>query len=186
MMFPSLRGGNENPGEVESFFGEVDDVIAAAEFLAEQPYVDPERIYLGGHSTGGTLALLVAESTDRFRAVFAFGPVEDVNYYGDDYLAFDTSIRREGELRAPIRWLHCITTPVFLLEGEDDANGDSVLAMLRTSKNPLVNGFVIPKADHFSVLAPVNQLIAGKLLQDTGETVNIAFTAEELAALFDQ
>ena len=41
MMFPSLRGGNDNPGAKEGFLGEVDDVIAAADFLAKQPYVDP-------------------------------------------------------------------------------------------------------------------------------------------------
>lgn len=78
-MFPSLRGGNTSPGRREGFFGEVDDLIAAAQWLARQDYVDPERIYLGGHSTGGTLALLVAESTDRFRAVFALGSVADVH-----------------------------------------------------------------------------------------------------------
>ena len=75
MMYPSLRGGNNNPGHMESFFGEVDDVLAARALLAKLPYVDPERIYLGGHSTGGTLALLVAECSGAFRGVFAFGPV---------------------------------------------------------------------------------------------------------------
>jgi hypothetical protein len=48
MMFPSLRGGNDNPGRREGFLGEVDDVLAAADYLAAQPYVDPARIYLGG------------------------------------------------------------------------------------------------------------------------------------------
>jgi hypothetical protein len=43
-MYPSLRGGNENPGCVEGFYGEVDDVLAAADFLAKQDYVDPKRI----------------------------------------------------------------------------------------------------------------------------------------------
>src|SRR5262249_622571 len=70
MMYPSFRGGNDNPGFKEGFFGEVDDVLAAADYLARQEFIDPERIYLGGHSTGGTLALLAAASTDRFRAVF--------------------------------------------------------------------------------------------------------------------
>jgi pimeloyl-ACP methyl ester carboxylesterase len=70
MMFPSLRGGNDNPGQREGFFGEVDGIIAAADYLIRQDYVDPQRVYLGGHSTGGTLVMLVAESTDRFRAVF--------------------------------------------------------------------------------------------------------------------
>ena len=59
-MYPSLRGGNNNPGYPEGFYGEVDDVLAAADYLARQPFVDPRRLYLGGHSTGGTLALLVA------------------------------------------------------------------------------------------------------------------------------
>ena len=66
MMFPSLRGGNENSGPKEGFLGEVDDILAAADFLAKQEYVDPQRIYLGGHSTGGTLVLLTADCTDRF------------------------------------------------------------------------------------------------------------------------
>src|SRR5262249_51035025 len=49
MMFPSLRGGNDNPGVREGFLGEVDDVLAAADYLGKQPFVDPARIYLGGH-----------------------------------------------------------------------------------------------------------------------------------------
>ena len=78
MMFPSLRGGNNNPGYRENFLGEVDDVLAAADYLAKQPHVDPKRIYLGGPSTGGTLVMLVAESSDRFRAAFSFGPAESI------------------------------------------------------------------------------------------------------------
>src|SRR5262249_59431771 len=53
MMFPSLRGGNDNPGVREGFLGEIEDVVAAADFLAKQPHVDPKRIYLGGPHTCG-------------------------------------------------------------------------------------------------------------------------------------
>src|SRR5207253_7881805 len=35
LMFPTLRGGNDNPGLKEGFFGEVDDVLAGAEYLAK-------------------------------------------------------------------------------------------------------------------------------------------------------
>ena len=105
MMFPSLRGGNDNPGVKESFLGEVDDVLAAADYLGKQPYVDPGRIYLGGHSTGGTLVLLVAECSDRFRAVFSFGPADDVRGYGPEYVTFDASNPKEAELRSPVYWL---------------------------------------------------------------------------------
>ena len=63
-----LRDGRtRSPGRVEFCAGEVDDVLAAARFLATQPYVDTNRIYLGGHSTGGTLALLVSERRHRLR-----------------------------------------------------------------------------------------------------------------------
>lgn len=185
MMFPSLRGGNDNPGMKEGFFGEVDDVLAAADFLAGQPFVDPERIYLGGHSTGGTLVLLVAASSDRFRAVFSFGPVDDVSGYGLDseYLPFDTSSRREIQLRSPIRWLHSIKSPVFIFEGHD-GNIDCLRAMARRSKNPLVHCLAVKGADHFSILAPTNQLIARRVLSDSGPTTILSFTEAELAAPF--
>ena len=118
MMYPSLRGGNTNPGHLETFLGEIDDVLAAAKYLASLDYVDPKRIYLGGHSTGGTLALLVAAaSEDRFRAVFSLGPVEDVTGYGDDVLPFELSNPKEARLRAPQKWLKDIQCPTFVFEG---------------------------------------------------------------------
>ena len=40
----------------------VEDVAAAILQAAQLPYVDASRIYLGGHSTGATLALLTAPS----------------------------------------------------------------------------------------------------------------------------
>jgi dipeptidyl aminopeptidase/acylaminoacyl peptidase len=44
----------------------VDDVIQAAQFLRGQTFVDPERLFVAGHSVGGTLALLVAELYPNF------------------------------------------------------------------------------------------------------------------------
>ena len=186
MMFPSLRGGNDNPGQKEGFFGEVDDVIAAADYLAQQPFVDPERIYLGGHSTGGTLVLLVAAASDRFQAVFSFGPVDDVSGYGlnSDFLPFDTWNRREVQLRSPIRWLHSVKSPVFVFEGTVDGNIDCLHAMKRRSKNPLVHCLAVKGTDHFGILAPVNGLIAGRITNDTGDKTNLSFTESELSALF--
>jgi dipeptidyl aminopeptidase/acylaminoacyl peptidase len=185
MMFPSLRGGNDNPGVKEGFLGEVDDVLAAADYLGQQAYVDPGRIYLGGHSTGGTLALLVAECSDRFRAVFAFGPVEDVAGYGSEFLPFDMSSKRERELRAPIRWLHSVRSPVFVFEGvRQPGNLSSLKAMARASRNPRIQFLPVAGANHFSILAPVNQYIAGAILRDDGPETQLAFKAEELGALF--
>lgn len=183
MMFPSLRGGNENPGKREGFFGEVDDVLAATAYLAKQPHVDAKRIYLGGHSTGGTLVLLVAAAApaDLFRAVFSFGPVDDVAGYGprNEYCPFDMSNFRELDLRAPGRWLHTIKTPTFVIEGNRQGNVRALLDMKKESTNPLVQFFPVKGADHFSILAPVNRVLAAKikananpLTLDDGEIAN--------------
>ena len=67
----------------EGFLGEVDDILAATDHLAALPYVDAEQIYLGGHSTGGTMVMLVGECSDRYRAIFALGPVAAQQYGGE-------------------------------------------------------------------------------------------------------
>jgi dipeptidyl aminopeptidase/acylaminoacyl peptidase len=180
MMFPSLRGGNDNPGFKEGFFGEVDDVLSAADYLGKREFVDPARIYLGGHSTGGTLVLLAAASSDRFRAVFSFGPAADVGGYGPEFLPFDTSNRRELELRSPARWLHSIRVPAFVFEGTVQGNLRSLQAMSQISNNPKVHFHPVKGANHFSILAPTNHLIATKILRDDGPALNMSFTEEEL------
>jgi acetyl esterase/lipase len=182
MMFPSLRGGNENPGRREGFLGEVDDVLAATDALAKQTYVDPNRIYLGGHSTGGTLVLLVSECSGRYRAVFSFGPAEDTAGYGIDnvWTPFDFKNPKELAVRAPGRWLADITSPTFVFEGVRQGNIASLNSMAKKSTNAQVKFFPVQGADHFSSLAPVNRLIAAKILKDDGPKCNLDFTAAEM------
>ncbi len=181
-MYPSLRGGNENPGNLETFFGEVDDVLAAAEYLSKQPGVDPARIYLGGHSTGGTLAMLVAECGGKFRAVFAFGPADEAAGYGQDTVVFDVTNRKEAELRAPIRWMHGITSPTFVFEGDSGrANIGSLRALMKAAHPEHVKFFPIKGADHFNTIRPISTLIAKKILADTDLQKPIDFTAEEIS-----
>lgn len=184
LMFPSLRGGNDNPGVKEGFLGEIDDVVAAADFLAKQPHVDPARIYLGGHSTGGTVALLAAEYTDRFRAVFSFGPVFDPLGYGPEYTPYATGDPKESELRSPGRWIHSIRSPTFVIEGASDGNASELGRMRVVSKNPLARFIVVQRANHFDVLAPANRLIAAKILADNGPTCKVEITEQELNAAF--
>ncbi|MFK7758844.1 MAG: alpha/beta hydrolase family protein, partial [Phycisphaerales bacterium] len=118
MLIPTVRGTADNPGAQESFYGEVDDVLAAAAYLRSLPHVDPDRIMLGGHSTGGTLALLAAESTDIFCAVVSFGPVARVTDYGGRTWPFDSDDPDEVRLRSPLYFLDVIQTPTLVVEGE--------------------------------------------------------------------
>lgn len=184
MMFPSLRGGHDNPGARERFFGEVDDVIAAGEYLRTLDHVDPNRIYLGGHSTGGTLVLLVAESTDRFRAVFSFGPTDDVRAYLPEYAPYDLDNPREFELRSPLYWLDGIRVPTYAFEGMIGGNADVLKVLGESTNNARLNAIGIAGVDHFSVLAPMNELIAKEILADVGDVSTLEITDAELAAVF--
>lgn len=184
MMFPSQRGGNDNPGRREGFLGEVDDIIAARAHLAGVSYVDPERIYLGGHSTGGTLAMLVAETTDQFRATFAFGPVHFAHAYGGDLVYCDPEDEEEMDLRSPVTWMSSVRTPTFVFEGSE-GNADCLRSMELANPNPLLKFFVISGVDHFAVLDPINTLIATKLVADVGPTTSLAFDLAELQRLFE-
>jgi pimeloyl-ACP methyl ester carboxylesterase len=181
MMFPSLRGGNDNPGRREGFLGEVDDVTAARDYLAAQPHVDPARVYLGGHSTGGTLEMLVAETTDRFRASFAFGPADDVRGYDGEFVYHRPGDPRETRLRSPVYWLNSVRSPLFVIEGTD-GNIEALRAMRKVCTNPRVRFVEVPGVDHFAVLAPANDAIAAKVVADDGPAVKITLTGQELVA----
>jgi len=181
MMFPSLRGGNDNPGQKEGFLGEADDVLAAADFLAKQPFVDPTRIYLGGHSTGGTLALLVAETPNKFRGVFAFGAVGDVAGYGDDseFLPFDTHNRQEIELRSPIYWMQNVQTPTYAIEATG-GNIEELRRMKAANTNPKLHFFEVENADHFSVLAGANDVIGRHIFAASQTNSEVELTEADL------
>jgi acetyl esterase/lipase len=185
VMIPSLRGGNDNPGFHEGFYGEVEDVVAAAEYLSKLDYVDPNRVYLGGHSTGGTLALLTAEDSDRFRAVFSLGPVTDPRGYNDRYVP---KIGRGDELgfklRSPWYWLGSIRSPTFVFEGADrPGNIGALKALAKMPRNPLTHFYLVPGKDHYSLLEPLLPSIAHKILADTGPQSEVRFDETELRAL---
>ncbi len=178
-MYPSFRGGSGNPGHYEALFGEVDDIVSAYEYAASLPYVDPDRIYLGGHSTGATRALLASEYTDKFRAVFCFGAVDEVKYHNNSQFTFDTENEDEFTMRSPIHWLDNIKSPTFLIEGRD-GNSENLERMTAATDNENIHGYVIEGADHFSTLAPLTRVAAAKILADTGASCSISITQEEL------
>ena len=127
--------------------------------------------------------MLVAESTDRFRAVFSFGPGgRRAGLRPDEYLPFDRSNPKESELRSPARWLDSVRSPLFVFEGTDEpSNLEALQLMARLSKNPRIHFLTVPGVSHFSILAPANEQIAAKILGDDGPTTNLTLTENELA-----
>jgi len=180
-MMPSFRGENDNPGQYEMFYGEVDDIESARAWLAAQPYVDPQRIYLVGHSTGGTRALLASELNSHFRAVFSLGGVPDLKMRveaGDMPVAvpFDQTQPDEFRLRSPMTFITSIRSPTFYFEGEQNYwdGFDEVQQVANNHAIPF-HVFEIAGGDHFTIVAPVTEAIAQKILADSGEISNIAF-----------
>jgi dipeptidyl aminopeptidase/acylaminoacyl peptidase len=123
VMVPVLRGENGQPGAFSLFFDEVDDVLAAAEALADRPDVDPKKLYVAGHSVGGTLALLAALTSSRIRAAASFsGSPDQVEFTRGrpDRVPFDPSNRDEFRLRSPVAFATRFRCPVRLYRGEDE------------------------------------------------------------------
>lgn len=165
-MYPVLRGGNTAPGVKEYLLGEVDDILSAAEALAKLDYVDPTRIYLGGHGMGATLVLLTAETSNRFAGVFSFGPVSEVTRYPSTVIPINFEGYRsdEAKLRSPIHWLHGIVTPTYVIEGSNlPGNRADVEKLCAAGKSAQLHCLLIDDADHFSVLSRVTTVIASRV-----------------------
>ena len=164
MLFPALRGGNDNPGQQEYFWGEVQDVAAAILQAAQLPYIDASRIYLGGHSTGGTLALLTAAAGLPVQGVFAFGPVDDISSY-DWPIRWSLLSVDERKLRSPMYWLHGVKSPTWIIEGSKRPSNISSLENLCAGrKSEQVHCVTVHGSDHFSVLQPLTRKIASQLV----------------------
>jgi dienelactone hydrolase len=134
VMVPMLRGENNQLGNFSLFYDEVDDVLAAADALEKLPYVDGKRMYLAGHSNGGTLTLLTALTTKRFRAAAAFSPSTDqVNwdpaarsnmggYAGNQFAGapFDVTNQKEFQMRSPLAYAESFKCPVRMFFGNQE------------------------------------------------------------------
>lgn len=188
---PSWRGENDNPGIFELFFGEVDDAVAAVEFVAQQPHVDPQRIYFAGHSTGGTLTLLAAESTGKIRAAFAFGGATDLEPIVADGQGYGNTpyhflSKDESYYRSPIHFVGALDAPTFYFEGAASpyVSGAKVMEKRAQAAQASFSLYIVERGDHVSVLAPLSALIAEKIQGDTGDTCNIRFSPREVQQAF--
>ena len=179
LMIPGLRGVNGAPGDSECMLGEVEDVLAAHAYLAARPDVDPSRIYLGGHSTGATLALLVAESSDVFRAVVSVGPVAALAKYAGQ-CGPESLTPAEGRLRSPINFLDEIRTPTWIVEGDRSSNTRNFPHFEAVKGHAPIEILSLPGADHFDLLAPLQRALNEQIAADLGDHAHFEFDVEAL------
>ena len=122
------------------------------------------------------MVMLVAASSDRFRAVFSLGPAAVGWQYGGKYIYCDPKDEKEVELRSPMEWLHCVKIPTYVLEGSESENWEgAAVVMSNNNYNPQIRFIQVPGHDHFSVISPITELIAAQIINKkidlTPETV---------------
>ena len=123
---PILRGEDGQAGNFSMFYDEVDDVIALVEHVRKLPNVDPDRVYLAGHSIGGTTAMLAAMASPHFRAVASLSGSADqmlwIKAGGYSRLApFDLNDPREFIMRSPLSYATSFKAPTRLYHGSEEA-----------------------------------------------------------------
>jgi dipeptidyl aminopeptidase/acylaminoacyl peptidase len=158
VLAPMLRAENGQAGAFSLWYDEVDDVLAAAAYLAAQPYVETERLYIAGSSAGGTLTLLSAMASKRFRAAASFSASPDqallVKHAKID-LPFDKTDPRELQLRSPLAYAASFKCPVRIYYATQD---HFVLTSQRTAElakeRQLDVEAVRMEGDHGSIVLP--------------------------------
>src|SRR5262245_14766839 len=194
VMCPSWRGENDNRGRYEMFYGELDDALAALDHLSHLPWVDPSRLFVAGHSTGGTIALLVAESSERPRAVFSLGGAPDMERivagggYDDATPPSPRDRPREAELRSPIRFVSSISSPTFHYEG---ARSPAYVTDARKMAEAASGGGIpflaraIEGGDHFTIVTPLLAHLARRMADDPGPPFTFMVPPAEAQGAFD-
>ncbi|HTU91765.1 MAG TPA: prolyl oligopeptidase family serine peptidase [Gemmataceae bacterium] len=166
VMTPTLRGENGLPGSYSMFYNEVEDVLAAAETLAKLSYVDSNRIYISGHSVGGTLTLLASMTAKRFRAAASFSGSPDQVAWArgqSQLVPFDPNDQREFQMRSPLAFPGSFKCPVRLYYGSQEflfASSSQKTAKLAKAAGLDVEAVSVP-GDHFTMVEPaMRQAIA--------------------------
>ncbi len=160
-----LRAENGQPGAFRLFYDELDDVLAAAEFLSRRPDVDAGRLYVAGSSAGGTLALFAAEASRRFRAAASYSASPDqalLVRHAKIELPFDKADARELQLRSPLAYAASFKCPVRIYYATQD---HFVLTSRRTAGLAKEHGLDVEAVridgDHGSIVPPaVEQSVA--------------------------
>ncbi len=107
---------------------DVEDALAAAQYLANQGEADAQRLIITGGSAGGYTTLAALAFGDAFSAGCSYFGVADLGLLVDDTHKFESRYldglvgtdREEMRRRSPLYSVDRITVPVILFQGLDD------------------------------------------------------------------
>lgn len=106
---------------------ESDDMIASAQWLAEQPYIDATKIGIWGWSYGGFMSsLCILKGHDVFSTAIAVAPVTNFKYYDSIYTERYMRTPQENEKgyeeHAPLNWAGKLKGNLLICHGTADDN----------------------------------------------------------------
>ena len=121
--------------------------------LARLPEVDPERLYVAGHSSAAIWALLFAEHEPRIKGCIAYAPLADLFGRAPGKRAgVESSFPGIARL-SPQEGVERLKCPVFVFHAEDDHNISieitrRFVALLKQT-NSDVTFRTVPTGDHY-------------------------------------
>jgi len=135
----NFRGVQGSTGAFDNDKGEVNDVLGALDYLARQPGIDTEHLFLGGYSFGSVMALKALAKDERVRA----------------YVGVSLPYGGKPHEREELAEIGKITRPAFVVIGSDDQFGraDAIRELL-AEKQAAAQVQVIEGADHFYLDPP--------------------------------
>ena len=121
--------------------------------LARLPEVNPERLYVAGHSSAAIWALLFAEHEPRIKGCIAYAPLPDL--FGRDpskRAGLEAGLPGIAQL-SPQESVQLLKCPVFVFHAENDHNipigiTRRFVALLKQT-NPGVTFHTVPTGDHY-------------------------------------
>jgi len=130
----------------------------ALDYIAARvPQIDPKRIYTAGHSSAGTLSLLVAEHDPRVRGCITYAPSCDLKarlgIRLDSLDGIFPGYRDFIHRSSPQTGINSLNCPVFLFSARDDNNVPTTevqaFAKALSAHNPHVTFKQVPTGDHY-------------------------------------
>ncbi len=158
LFMPQLRAENGNVGSFEMFGGEVNDAVAAGIYLQNIPGVDPKRVYVMGHSVGGSLAILTAQMRSPYKASASLSGYARLNEWIDHFarlVPFDLKNSSERAIRDPYLYTSSVQVPLFMFTEENNPYAVEVnrTFCLQVAKTSSCRHIVI-KGDHQTMIEP--------------------------------
>lgn len=106
---------------------ETEDMMATAEWLAQQPYVAGDRIGIWGWSYGGYMSsLCITKGADLFKCAIAVAPVTNWRYYDtiytERYMGLPQDNAKGYDDNSPINHVEKLKGPYLLVHGITDDN----------------------------------------------------------------